>query len=44
MSWDSTKLVEASLTTDSAGELVLASEPLRRTWHSAGSHDGGDTS
>ena len=28
----------------SGGELVLYSPPEIRTWHCAGSHDGGDTS
>ena len=38
------KLVDTSLTTDSAGDVVLWPAPLTRTWQRAGSHDGGDTS
>ncbi len=44
ISADSRKLVETSLITDSGGELVASVEPLTRTLHLAGSHEGGDTS
>ena len=44
VSCDSWKLVETSLTTDSGGAVVLWLEPLMRTRHLAGSHDGGETS
>ena len=33
-----------SLTTDSGGVRRAVAEPLMRTWHCAGSHDGGETS
>ena len=44
VSCDSWKLVETSLTTESGGAVVLWLEPLMRTLHLAGSHDGGETS